>query len=187
MPTTPNHAIPTPDDEDWVSQAPYDLQQLAARVDDVTDYNAGVTILPGEAAGTIVGGGSAALVDFPGSTGLDEFSYDAGVLTYLGPAPRMFLVAAAVQVKTSTDDASQVWSAVTARHSDVEIMGSYDSLGSRDADNTTGTIYERSVMHTVTVPVVLSSGQNVTVIAQASHNSELGITALRIYPLGPRP
>lgn len=187
MPTTPNHAIPTPDDEDWVSQAPYDLQQLAARVDDVTDYNAGVTILPAEAAGTVAAGGAATLVDFPGGAGLQEFTYDAGVLTFTGPGPRMFLVSAAVQVKASTEDAATVWSSVTVRHSDVEIMGSYDSLGTLDADNATGTIHERSVMHTITVPVVLSTGQNVTAIAQASHAGSLGITALRIYPLGPRP
>ena len=186
MPNTPNHAFPSPADEDWVSQAPYDFQQLAARMDDVTDYNAGVTILPGEAAGVVAAGGAATLVDFPGQAGLDEFTYDAGVLTYAGPT-RMFLVSAAVQVKTSTEDAAMVWSAVTLRHNNIEMMGSYDSLGTLDADNTTGTIAERSVMHTITVPVVLSTGQNVNAIAQASHASTLGITALRIYPLGPRP
>lgn len=181
MPNTPNHQLSYPDDEDWLNQGAYAIEQLAARLDAIVAGNDMATIQDAESAG-IVGG----VVDFPGAQLLSSFTYAAGSLTFTGPAARLFLIAADVEVVHNTPPGdpslAAVSSTLSVRVDGATVAGSHDHVSHDPAS-----IRARTVVHNVTAPALLQPGQVITVVAGGNPTGQhLGIVGLRVYPIGPR-
>jgi hypothetical protein len=127
--------------------------------------------------------GAGAIVDFNGTqTLLAGFTYAAGVLTYTGPAARMFTIAASVEVETGGTNLASAESTAYLRVNGNNVGSSHDALAS--VAGSTGTIQTRRVAHTITTPVILNPGDAVAVVAAAAPDGVVGQASIRIYPIG---
>ena len=191
MGTTAVYDLPYPDGSSLVIEGDDAMQALAEATEAtiagvVQDtqaalaWDGGLTILPGESAGSV---GAFVNVDFPGTVaGLGAFSRTGDYFTYTGVSGRAFLVQVSVEVETGGGPHAGVNSQVDVLQASVTLASSYDEVSMSAA-----TINTRSVVHTLTVPVVLTNGQTISVNAAASPAAALGVTSIRIYPMGPTP
>jgi hypothetical protein len=178
MGTTANLDLPYPEPTDRARNGSVAIRALAEAVEDRT-YS-GSTVAQIELANSGVATGSFAT--FPGTqTLLVGFTYAAGVLTYSGP-DRTFMVAATVEVVTAGTDLSSASSTVTLRRNGVNQVATHDQVDSVDS---AGTIQRREVVHTLTLPLSLTAGDQIDVLAAAVPAATVGVTSIRVYPIGP--
>ena len=177
MGTTPNLDLPYPEGTDLVVNGDDAIEALAAAVDYALALDAFMTVMPAESTKAV---GGETNVDFPGTAGSSGFTRDGDGFVYNGPATRYFLISASVEVENN-GPATSMSSTVLVYHNGTQIMGSHDLVA-----NTSATLAGRRVAHTVTVPQPLAAGDRIDVNALASPAGGLGITAIRIYPIGPK-
>lgn len=173
--TTPFFGLPYPQPADARGAGANAMRDLALAVEDCLIYDASVDTAPAESAQALAG---ATGVDFPGAANLFGFTTpDAKVYTYTGDGVRFFMVAASVEVEVGPGASQE--SVAEVIHNGTAIWGSYDMV----ATTSSGVLDARRYTHTLAVPVRLAPGETVSVTATAT--GTLGITALRIYPIGP--
>lgn len=178
MPNTPNHALPYPDDEDWLQIGAYAIEQLAVRLDAILAENTVATVGLSD-TNTVIGTGPAN-VTFAGAVSrMDGFSFDGVTLTYTGSSPRSFL--AAVEVSTSVEGSGGASSSVTLLRNGAALAGSGDHVGTPGS----GGNVRRDHTHRITTPVRLTAGDALVVVASTSHaGGYIDSTALRVFPIG---
>lgn len=184
MGTTPILGLPYPEPTDRLRNDAAATRALAEATEARLTADHRAQIAHADSATTTPGSGTPAAVDFPGvQEFMSGFSYAGGTLTYSGPL-RLFLVSVEVQVRMTRAGA-----ATPSLTSFVDLVVSGASVGSsRDEISVSGAeqhLDGRDVIHRVTVPVSLSSGDTVAVGASTNHPGVVGQTALRIYPIGP--
>lgn len=179
MGTTSTFDLPYPEGTDLVIQGDDAVQALAEAVDARINPNtASVGIAPAESAKSV---GAATTVDFPGTKFMGGFSGVTELFTYAAGGTRFFLVSASVEVDVGSGGAASLSSTVYVRHNGVEIAGSIDEVS-----DSGGTLTMRKATHNISVPVNLADGDEIDVVAYAGGGTgSIGVTSLRIYPIGP--
>jgi hypothetical protein len=161
-----------PDPTDDLANDAAATQLLAQDIEDSLRVDAGLVIARAESAAATGGA-----VDFPGSVAhAVDFSYSAGAVTYTGP-DRLFVLD--IEVEAQAAASAGVDSSVAVYVNGVEFAGSYDRV-----DAPTGGTITRHVVHRVTTPARVSTGDVFTVTCGGTPGT-LGKTGLRIYPIGP--
>lgn len=163
-----------PEPTDLLTNAHASIRTLAEGVDSIISPDS-ATIQPAESPGSV---GGATTVDFPGAQALGHFTYSAGVLTYTGPRPRQFMVATSVEIEQG--GSAVIDSVVEVVVNGVSVMGSYDLI-----DLAPTVLNVRKRVHTIAVPVQLAPGDTVAAVANANPAGTLGVTALRVWAIGP--
>lgn len=178
MPNTPNRTLPFPDDEEWLAQGAYAIEQLARRVDTILDTVAGGALVIAPDGTNVAGGTAPGVIPFAGAVATaDDWTWDGSRATYTG-APRTFMVA--VEVVTNVENAGGASTTVELRANGAAFAGSYDNVQRPE-----GGVVRRDVTHRITVPVGLNAGDWLDVTGVGSVAYQIDATALRIYPLGP--
>jgi len=171
MPTTPNMSFPYPDDEDWLNGGAYAVQQLAERLDVVTNPNAGLIVARSD---TNVDATVPTVVSFDGTVlGQVDFAFDGSTFTYNGPGICTVLIDVEVTMRAQGVSPSTT---VELRAGGVSFAGSYDAISAGD-----GTVFDRSHTHRITTPARLSFGDALDVVATGGTIDARG---LRIYQAG---
>lgn len=171
--------LPYPEGGDLVIEGDDAIQALAEAVEARMNPNmAYVTVDPAESALGISG---ATEVDFPGAADLVGFSGAGLVFTYAGGGSRYFIVSASVEVEVASAGSEFLSSTV-----EVHYDGAARSISHDQVAHTGATLASRKVTHNISVPIHIVDGHPVTVYAYASGGTgTLGVTSLRIYPIGP--
>jgi hypothetical protein len=186
MGTTTNHALPYPEPADRLRGGSVAIKALANKVDAVLAWPVGVLIAPGESAKT-----AAALVDvdFPGVVGtLEQFTRVGDGFRFDGTKARSFLVSAAVEIAAGANPGVASMSSTVSLLVDGTVLeASFDKVDAATSPDNVGLIRARNVVHRMTVPVTLAPGQTVVVTASGAGGSTIavGVTSVRIFPIGP--
>lgn len=179
MTTTPKLGLPYPEDTGYVINGDDDIEALANAIE-ARLTAPGVLQVEMANVGAALGAGPQA-VPFPGSVSLiDGFTFD-GTVTYTGKT-RFFMVAATVNIQTGAPlEAVSSFVECRLNHVTTAVWGSYDQVVS----TTTGSKLDREVVHNLAFPIRLASGNTLEFVAGASPAATLGLTALRVMPMGP--
>lgn len=179
MGTTAIYGLPYPDGTDLVIQGDDAIQALAEAVED-TIYG-GTTFAQIAPADSSSATPSTAVL-FPGTATMTGFTYTTGgggALTYDGP-PRLFIIYVSVELEASPG------TPVSATSIDVKVEGVAIAGSNDDIEVDAGsTIASRQVTHSVSVPTTLDTGDVITVGASTSIAGTVGLTSIRVYPIGP--
>lgn len=178
MGTTPTFGLPYPDGTDLVVQGDDAIQALAEAIEarwapavaQINLANNGSTI-----------GGSLTTVAFPGTVAfMEDFSYSAGVLTYLGPL-RLFNVSTSVAISIPAAGANSLVSQIQLWQSGVSI-----EQAELRVDTASGGVLAATYhTHRIATPTQLSAGDTLQVRAASSPNGVCGSVSLRVFPIGP--
>lgn len=180
MGTTARRGYPFPEATDLVIQGDDAIEALAAAVDVDVDWTQTVAHI-GSAESTGLADGSVIAFD-GGQSLMTGFTYGAGLLTYTGPAVRMFLACLSVEVATSGSNQASMSSNVALRVNGTEIEGSYDMVASTSGG---GTLQQRAVVHKITTFLLLNPGDVVTAVAGSTPaNGPLGRVSIKLHPIG---
>jgi hypothetical protein len=172
MGTTPTQGYPYPEPADRARNGSVAFRGLAEAVENSLRSGAGLVIARAESAAATGGA-----VDFPGAVAhASDFTYSAGAVTYTGP-DRLFVMDIEVEVQAAAS--AGVDSGVSVYVNGVEFAGSYDRV-----DAPTGGVITRHVVHRITTPARVSTGDVFTVTCGGTSGT-LGKTGIRIYPIGP--
>lgn len=178
MGNTTNLGYPYPDPTDRTRNGSVALRALAEAVDADVDWSDTVAHI-GPADSPSAANGS--VVTFPGGQSLMAgFTYAAGVLTYTGPATRMFLACVSVEVEAGGGAPASIESAVYLSVNGVNIIGSYDLV----ATGSSGTLATRKVVHGITNLLLLAPGDAVSVTATSTPAGTVGVASIKLQPLG---
>lgn len=177
MGTTAHLALPYPEGADLVIAGDDAIQALAEAVDSRIEYSSYVSVGNGESGQS---GSGTMVVDFFGPQNILGWSTDGYLFTYNGTGGRYFMVAAHVEVDSAPGGVTAA-SAAYLHQDGVEVCSSYDEI-SVDAGSS---INRRRIVHHLTSPVYVSPGQFISVTCAPSGTASLGVTSLRIYPIGP--
>lgn len=180
MPNTPNHQLPYPDDEEWLNQGAYSIEQLATRLDTIMDTDTGLVVVARTSWNAPLGTSPVAL-DFPGAQlALSGFTRAGGTFTRTGPT-RLFMVEAEVEVEAgASGGTTSASSTVEVRANGAAFAGSHD--------NVTLTVPElqvRRFTHRVSTIGRFGNGDTLDVTAVSSPAGTIGVCGLRIHPVGP--
>lgn len=181
MGTTTHRNLPYPEPTDRARNGSVAIRALAEAVDGDLDWSGGLTIAPGGSAAAAPGP-----VDFPGAElVLGDFVRTGAGFTYNGPA-RFFVVYVSVEVDNGGTDLTSIESSVSLSVNGGSIAATYDHVTSFDNVDNRGTLQRRTVVHSMTVPVVVSPGDVIGVSCAATPAGQINTTAIRIYPVGPK-
>lgn len=179
MATTPIYGLPYPAGTDKILEGDDAMQALALAVEDRIRSSSGVAQLELANNGSTLTASAVTINHLGAQTFMAGFSYAGGVLTYAGPL-RLFIVATEVEVQVASAGTIAIESAVYLLRNGVSIAGSFD-----DIQIPTATLEGRQVVHRITTPVQLTTGDTLGVTASCSPNGTAGLTGLRVYPIGP--
>lgn len=184
MGTTPNLGYPYPEPTDRVRNGSVAIRSLAEAVDadvDWTDTVAHFALGDSPSTATVAG----EIVNYAnGSVSLMAgFTNDIGQLTYTGPAPRMFIAIASIQVTNGGDNRTDISSTVYIRQTGVNVAGSHDEVTAYTSVGA-GVMQRRSVTHNLTALVLLSPGDKLDVFAYGAPAGLIGQASFKVQPIG---
>lgn len=179
MGTTTYLELPYPEGTDLVIGGDDAIQALAEKVEERLYPDASVTVGVNDSSKAV---GGATAVDFSGPASMGGFTVNAGneVFTYTGDDSRFFMVCASVEIDNGAGGGTtSIESTVYLQHNGANVLTSLDFVQA-----TAATLTRRRFVHNLTLPMQMSPGETVGVTAYASPAGSVGVTSLRIYPVG---